>query len=350
MKGEGADLRGVRRRASTKAQITLIGGMFGLEEPSATESSLPLLDGGHVTQLANARSGLFALLTCLRPRRIWLPSYICPEVIDAVQSANTPSKHYPIDRRLRASDRGWMTEIREGDAVLRVDYFGFQSELTDLRGLGAIVVADVSQALFAVPNWLEADYYIGSPRKFVGVTDGGLLISRNALPVELGPAPDAWLRAASRASRWRRGFDEGSMRNDWYAAFRQSEGTQPIGLFAMSAQSVKLLREIDYGKFAEQRRANYMMLSATLEPAAVLPELLDGVVPLGFPIRVTNRDALQQWLFHHNIFAPVHWRLEGSVVDEEARDLSWHMLTLPCDHRYTIEQMKWMAELVAERL
>lgn len=341
-------------RSDQEAQIegrgilspAIFGGMFALEVPSDRPTSLPLTSSACVTYFANARSALYCLLLSLRPNRIWIPDFVCPAVIDAVTKAGIALSTYAIDGGLRLCETDWLGAVDAGDAVLTVDYFGFPFDLNGLRGLGATIIADCCQALFKMPNWQDADYFIASPRKFVGVPDGGILVSQSPLPINLQPAPLEWQTNSLNASLARRAFDEGNGDDGWFAAFQENESLQPTGPFSMSAESKELIARLDYEFIAAKRRENYKVLSSILQGNALFPELEDDVVPLGFPIRVERRDDLQQKLFANKVFAPIHWHLSDADLDGLAFELSEHILTLPCDQRYTSEQMTWLARLV----
>jgi hypothetical protein len=85
---------------------------------------------------------------------------------------------------------------------------------------------------------------------------------------------------------------------------------------------------------------------------ALFPGLSPEVVPLGFPIRVRNRDQIRQALFEHDIYPPVHWPIQG-IVPAEFRDshrLSAEIMTLLCDQRYSRQDMDRMAQLVLQEL
>jgi hypothetical protein len=121
----------------------------------------------------------------------------------------------------------------------------------------------------------------------------------------------------------------------------------------MSELSADLLTAIDFAEVAERRRSNYGRLLSQLHDRAVLPALADGVVPLGFPVRLRRRDRVRQALFANEIFAPTHWPIEGLVpeVFTGSLALAAEILTLPCDQRYEAGDMDQIAEVVtaAER-
>jgi len=89
-----------------------------------------------------------------------------------------------------------------------------------------------------------------------------------------------------------------------------------------------------------------------LSHVGIFPELPSQVVPLGFPIRLKNRDAVRQRLFNHDIYPPVHWLIQR-IVPSEFRDshrLAAEIMTLPCDQRYDSEDMHRMAQLILKVL
>jgi hypothetical protein len=68
-------------------------------------------------------------------------------------------------------------------------------------------------------------------------------------------------------------------------------------------------------------------------------------VPLGFPVRLRNRDTVRQGMFKHDIYPPVHWPIKGKVPVEfrASHRLARQVMTIPCDQRYSVEEMKRVA-------
>ena len=169
---------------------------------------------------------------------------------------------------------------------------------------------DACQALLSGGSCRHFDFQFFSPRKFLGVPDGGILAATRpgGLSAKLRDPPlarprlDWWMKSFG-SILGRHDYDLGSKSRDWFALYQQSEETAPTGPIAMSQLAEGLLRTaFDYDKIAARRRANYGVLLERLRDLALFPELLAEVVPLGFPIRVGNRDALRRSLFHQGIF------------------------------------------------
>ena len=151
----------------------------------------------------------------------------------------------------------------------------------------------------------------------------------------LRPAPDKARNAAYQSFLMRTDFDRGDgTDNGWFAVYKQAEALQPTGDYAIDDFSRFLLdTAFDYKTIASKRRSNFLFLLDQLKDIALYKVLPDDVVPLGFPVLLDNRDAIQQELFKHNIFCPVHWPIDGVVPMSfhDSFDISKRILTLICD-------------------
>lgn len=151
----------------------------------------------------------------------------------------------------------------------------------------------------------------------------------------------------------RREFDQYGGDRHWYRLFRKADAATPIGYFAMSDLSRKLLfNGFEYTKIFRRRIENYLIFAHDLKDIAIFPALPKGTVPLGFPIRHPRRDQILVKLFQEQIYPPVHWPIDGVVPAEfiESHRLANEVLTLTCDQRYGIEDMHRMAISVLKTL
>jgi dTDP-4-amino-4,6-dideoxygalactose transaminase len=74
---------------------------------------------------------------------------------------------------------------------------------------------------------------------------------------------------------------------------------------------------------------------------AVLNDNIES--PLYFPIYVDDRKELQQYLINYDIYASIIWQISKEVrpVDNEnVQYIYEHLLAIPCDQRYSIDDMK----------
>ena len=67
---------------------------------------------------------------------------------------------------------------------------------------------------------------------------------------------------------------------------------------------------------------------------------------LYYPILLENRDAVQQALARQNIYCPVIWPTPAQArgICETCEATAAHILALPCDQRYSEQDMATIAE------
>lgn len=333
----------------------IIGGMFDLQVmPTSEGVPLPFLKDQSIF-LTNARSGIWLLVQHLLPGCVWMPSYLCPSMLDAVDPRVAQIKLYEVDYNLAVASSEWIESVQPNDVVVFIDYFGFTYDpvcAARVKERGAWVLEDASQALLSEEIGRFSDFTVFSPRKFVGIPDGGILTLNCEIGLQvdaLEAAPAEWWLKAFVASVMRREFDLYGGSRQWFELFQQTEADSPIGFYAMSELSrMILLHSIDYPMIAQQRCRNYEVLVNALSDLALFPNLPSHVVPLGFPIRVRERDEVRRALFAHEIYPPVHWSLEGAVPESYrgSHKLAAEIMTLPCDQRYNSNDMERLAQLV----
>lgn len=333
----------------------LIGGLFGFPEISEGANCRPSFLGDRSMCFVNARSALATLVDYLSPCTVWLPSFVCEVVVSALEKNCAEIRYYGINRYLRPVPLDWVEKVGAGDIVLIIDFFGFPGDSEAMKVVkerGAVVVEDASHALLSMGVGQAADYVIFSPRKFLGVPDGGILVSKGNSQLPQTPlvgAPANWLLDALMATVLRREFDKYGGDRNWFELFRKVEASAPVGGYAMSQISESLLHfAFNYDEISSRRRENYAFLLDSIGRLALFKELPAGVVPLGFPILVAERDHVQQALFAENIYPPVHWPVQTFVPAQfrSSHQLADHIMTLPCDQRYERADLLRMVRII----
>ena len=110
-------------------------------------------------------------------------------------------------------------------------------------------------------------------------------------------------------------------------------------------------KNIDFAKVLSARRRNARVLEqalADLTAAGKLRPLCksESTAGLYYPILLENRDAVQQALARRNIYCPVIWPIPAQAegICETCEATAAHILALPCDQRYTEQDMATIAE------
>jgi hypothetical protein len=333
---------------------------FDLADLDADQShiSKPSVLQGHRLMLVSARSALTLLVEALRPAQVWLPSYLCGVMVSAVARPGVSVCFYPVGADLQITNETWLRKVGPGDVVVFIDYFGFNTWDSfggAVHASGAVVVEDACQAMLNEAFSDHSHYVIASPRKFVGVPDGGVLLSMQGtqLPsLALPPPPGDWWFEAFSAALLRGEFDRHGGERKWFELFRSFDPNAPLNPHAMSELSKSLLGRFDYAAIGRRRRENYEFLLSEIGHLALFAQLPTGVFPLGYPIRLDSRDRVRQSLFADDIFPPVHWLLDGFVPDTftESHQLTHEIMTLPCDQRYGEADMRRLIHCLRKAL
>ena len=305
-------------------------------------------DDPFVAAWANARSALAAVLR--GRRRAWLPAYVCEAVAQAAAAAGAEIGWYPVGFSLEPDLASLEHGITAGDAVVIVDYFGRADPAW--RGLVAVrpdvrFIEDRAQALDtgAAPLAETATY---SPRKLLGVGDGGIAVSRHPLPTPTEAADDRlWephdARAADR---------EGLAPAQWRGLFLAAEaGMRPTGA-AITDRTVAALRGTAVQPIADRRRSNWRLLAAALADWALWRDAEPEFAPLAFPIVADDASVAAAALAEARIWAPRHWAElpAGTERFDEAHRLAEACVSLPLDQRYGPEDMERIVDTVRERV
>ncbi|HDR9100007.1 TPA: hypothetical protein QDB15_003564 [Burkholderia vietnamiensis] len=288
----------------------------------------------------SARAAFLTLLQDRQPTAVWAPWYLCESMTDSLRASGVTCRRYAIGQDFGCPD----VELGPGEWLLYVNYFGVCDRHVDSvleRYPRERVVIDNAQAFFAAPRDCLANLY--SPRKFVGVPDGGYLIANHpvALPDEIDHA--SLQRMAHLFKRLDAGAEAG------FAAYQAAEASldrQPPR--RMSRLTRRLLATIDYASVRETRRANFSYLHDRLGDRNRLPVALsDASVPLCYAFlgtTETTRDAL----IAQRIYTPCYW---PEVASDDAApgfeaQLARSALFLPCDQRLDCAQLDEIATRV----
>lgn len=302
----------------------------------------------------NARSAFSALARTWPTATVWLPAFVCGDLLDPALAART--RFYPVMDGFRPDLAAIEAQTRPGDLVVFVAPFGlplgpetraFAARRPDLR-----IVEDRAQALDAGPPTPGA-WLLFSPRKLLGVADGGLLVAPDADQAPPQPTTTADADALWRAPLLRAGDPEGRANAGWHAANQAKEAAMAVGDQAMTEQSLAILAEVTLAGLAEPRRANWDVLDRHLRAWSALPAD-PGAPPLGYVLRLEpeRRDRLLAGLHAHRVFAAVHWPRIAAPAAAFPRETAWtrELVTLPCDHRYDAAAMERIADLANDLL
>jgi len=336
----------------------LIGGFFPLHEPDGAASEQSVLarwtGGRQYVSYVNARSAFAALVELLDPKCVWLPAYVCADLVCATWREKV--RFYHVGRDLEADVALLNQEAMAGDLVLGIDYFGYPVGPAFLAFTQArrdlLFVEDRAQALDTGSSFW-GDWCLYSPRKLLGVADGGILVA--AVPgrpiPQCSQQPDAVPLWTAPILRYEDRAETGN--EVWYTAHRKKEMRMTASQQKMTELSRWVLSRTSLDPLAERRQRNWAVLREYLGRWLAFDHR-GTAAPFGYVIKVPSkwRAALLHALHSERIFAAVQWDSLASAAEEfpAEHDLCSRLVTLPCDHRYDQNAMRHLGLRVAALL
>jgi hypothetical protein len=329
-------------------------------------NGIPLC-GPKGTWTASGRSAFSIVLKHLRNKgigEVLLPAYLCESILQPVKALGFKYSFYHVDNSLAAHP-----EPKSGTVVYLIHYFGWMNPSTgalrERTGKGFHLIEDASQALLSDWGYESKDeqHIVLSPRKYGPLPLGGWcsLIAGHSEPL---PEMEmlAWRSLAARLVR-RTYLAESDAPVDpeieefYMSALRSVEiylNNHPADA-GLPGNVLSLVEGLDWIETGRRRRENWQYLNKRLggyvEP--LMPDLPPDVVPLGYVIRLRERDKVRARLAARRIFCPVHWPLPDEISESlfpVEVNLSNTFMTIPIDQRYGLDDMDYIADVLKESL
>ena len=250
----------------------------------------------------------------------------------------------------------------DASIVLFHRYFGFDtldsqidSFCDEMRQMGKFTIEDCTQCLYSDISRANVDFIVGSIRKRTGTPDGGFAVCHNGKFESKPQRPDKHLESAKvKASyaKYRYLFENTGDKSEMLTMYRCAENIldAQTDLYAISETSSKVQANLDVDFLKRKRRENFNLLRTSLNKNIypVFPIINDSEVPLYFPLLVKDRESLQKYLVQNSIYAPIVWPKSElqPKVDDGAEDVYEHLLCIPIDQRYDIDDMKRIVKVI----
>lgn len=335
----------------------------------------------HVRYTASGREAIALALKSFeekRPdasKRCLLPAYMCDTVFFPFERAGWEIHFYHLDRKLTANidEIKKLTEEVNPELIFIHTYYGVEtwgtarSIFQEWRAQGICIMEDVTQSYYLESAGREADYCVGSLRKWYAVPDGGFVASDEELSVDnLSPNREfTEARLGFLTEKWeylhgQRSLEESrALKRDYLDKNREAERWLDAyeGIGAISEEASYLLSLTDEEECKEKRRENCRYLNEHLRGSAWFTPVFDETyesgqteaAPLYYPVYAAHRDELQRFLSSRGVYAPTLWPVgkeNADALSEEEIYIFEHILALPIDQRYGPEEMQYIVQMV----
>lgn len=298
--------------------------------------------------------------------QVLLPAYLCPEVLAPFIAAGIPYAFYRVTEHLQCDVQDIKKSLTpQTKMVLLIHYFGFPQPVQEVKKhlpKNILLVEDCVHGFLSElhqrPLGSFGDISFTSYRKYLPLPDGSqiefyqesnqVVSKRTAIMYPSLRTILLLLKGLHQQFSWlvpNSFFYRSFKYADQFISTRQKPAR-------MSFLSKRLLPTIDLPQVVAARRKNYAYLLAHLNNKkikALFPALSPGVCPLGFPLLCQERDQLKEHLIARQIYPPIHWILPEQIDPQkfpQSFQLSKSLLTIPCDQRYTKDDMKKIVEVL----
>lgn len=317
------------------AMIREIGGYFELELDNR---------GGFIHDdglLVNTGRNALELILRNLPSdsKVYVPKYTCDVVLEPFAKLGIPYILYSVNKSLELNID---LQLGDNEYLLYTNYFGVKDSY--VRQLVEIypgkLIVDNAQALYASPT--EMCFY--SPRKFVGIPDGGIAYLNKQISLEEYEQDYSYDRCSHLLKRL--DIDAGAGYSDFKTTANMLR-SQPIT--RMSNLTKALLGSIDFAKIRTIRLENFRALHSVLKDnnKLVIEGFNELSCPMVYPF-MTDDITLRQRLINNKIFVAKYWPNIYDCCDEG--DVEYTMcqsiLPLPIDQRYSKEELNRILTLI----
>lgn len=314
-----------------------IGGYFEWAFP-ASNVLFPHSDG---VLLNSGRHSLeYILMSIGQIKNLWIPYYTCDVVLQPIERLGISYSFYHIRKDFTLADN---FALGEDEYLIYTNYFGIMDmycqELSSLYGNHLIL--DNAQAFYA-PR-IEGINAFYSPRKYVGIPDGGIAYINKNLDVELQND-----LSFDRCSHLLKRHDLSPM--DGYNDFKENSlKIATSSLSKMSNLTQRMLSSLDFESIKERRILNYTFLHTHLSSTNELdiPSFDSFACPMVYPYYTQDAD-LRKRLIVNQVFVATYWPnvFEWCKEGCPEYELCKNIIPIPIDQRYRMEDMKYILDII----
>ena len=291
-----------------------------------------------------ARNALEYLIKNKEITRLYVPFFLCQLVEEKCKELNVEVINYHINEKF-LPELKIEESLTENEFIYIVNYYGFvnNSKIIDLKKIYNNIIVDNVQAFFQKPVDNVSTIY--SCRKFFGVPDGAYLSdnSNSNCYDEVQSIKDDIYYMIGR-------LEENA--NQFYLDFRDvSNNIKSRNIKKMSLFTQNMLKAIDYEKVIKVREENFKFLNEAFKDVNKLSIENNIVGPYAYPLWLENASDIRRRMAENKIYIPLLWpNIQEENLTEIEKEYINNILPLPIDQRYTIEDMKYIKDVIEKEV
>jgi len=301
-------------------------------------------------------------------RRIWIPSYFCPDVIESVLLTGIDTEFYYDDPIYGCNI--YEAKYINGDVILVNNLFGYRSQpnYDSLPRSNIQIIEDHSHDPWS--DWSinsSADWCFASLRKSIPVSDGAILWSpvRHQLPPQPQTITNHYQASLEKyvGMLLKAIYLQGDpVEKEYYRGFL-TRGEKQLGISKISGItnfSRQQLFKIPIDFIRQRKNQNRDILIAKINNLKTFQILQPDQTPNCCPFSVIlyfNTTRIRKIFFDsfvgNKIYPAILWPVKEELnnnLPASNINFSEKMLSLHCDFRYSSEDMNRIAEIIIKEL
>lgn len=285
-----------------------------------------------------ARSSIRYIQSIENYKKYYIPYYLCDCMYEMMDELGIKYEFYHVNKEMLPDIRHY---IEQDECVYIVNYFGQVSNETALllKQKYKNIILDNTQSFFQ--DALYGIDTIYSCRKYFGVSDGAYLYTDKKMEndLELDVNYNRFNYLIGRYEMGASMFFKEFQTADYNLKYKEIKG--------MPKLTQNILKSLDYFKIKKIREDNFKYLDSRMRRYNKLKNLKIGTFM--YPLMVNEADKLRKKLIEKKVYIPRLWpNVLDDVKDIESYDYKFaeEIIPIPIDHRYGIEDMKFIADEV----
>lgn len=364
-----------KKHYKTPLAVRKVGEWYSIK-PEVQNDAPPVANTKSIQYFSIGREAIFCALKSRNFDRkvVLLPIFTCFTVLTPFLQDGWKICFYRYNKDLSINTQYFEDVFRKESPSLCVfqplsgmGFLDAENALIDLaHHNGCATVVDQTQDIYNDRGNPSVDFYCGSLRKWYPFPDGAFLSSNKHKIVDNRIIKENCIYRTSMGLCMFSQHLNANYTNPFFAYLYSFMwtfsvcyiGNTKIVPHSMSDYSRKVLAQQDEAFNASARIRNFHYIYEgirnlkTIRPAFESIERLTSV-PLSFPIYVENRNRFSHFLLSKGITTQLLWAIPPYIkknipLDATTRFIYDHILSLPCDQRYSTDDMRKMVELIRE--
>ena len=287
----------------------------------------------------SARNCLAYIIRKRNIKKLYIPKFLCSCISQICNREGVEIIYYTIGMDFLPKN----IAIENQDWIYIVNYYGQlnNDDIFKLKKFYNNIIVDNVQAYFQ--KNIEGIDTIYTCRKFFGVTDGAFLYTDIEDDTNI-PKDQSYDRMSFVLGRYERPA------SDFYGDYAKWENELGLeDIKHMSDLTYNLLHGIDYNFVKNVRNNNYNYLSNYFkEINKINLKNVDGAFM--YPLYLENGSLVRKKLQERKIYISTLWPDVFEICSKQGLeyDMAQNILPLPIDQRYSVDEMKYMADSIID--